>query len=111
MRATKSSRTISRLETLSEMRSGAHVGNRVGHVQGGLLVGFGAATANAALPATWSLASVTACFVSPGEGASLHAQAKVAHHGRETAVVRTEITGAGGRRVLEMLTTHARRGN
>ncbi|MGZ5087567.1 MAG: hypothetical protein ACXWGU_10765 [Usitatibacter sp.] len=93
------------------MKNGAHVGNRVGHVQGGLLVGFGAATAVAALPATWSLASLTACFVSPGEGAYLHASAKVAHHGRETAVVQTEVTGAGGRRVLEVLTTHARRGN
>ncbi len=92
-----------------EMKNGAHVGNRVGHVQGGLLVGFGATTAVAALPATWTLASLTACFVSPGEGASLHALAKVAHRGRETAVVQTEITGAAGRRVLELLTTHARR--
>ncbi len=94
-----------------EMKNGAHVGNRVSHVQGGLLVGFGATTAIAALPDTWALASVTACFVSPGEGASLHATAKVAHRGRETAVVQTEITGAAGRRVLELLTTHARSGN
>jgi len=32
------------------MKNGAHVGNRVGHVQGGLLVGLAATTANAALP-------------------------------------------------------------
>jgi acyl-coenzyme A thioesterase PaaI-like protein len=93
----------------SEMKNGAHVGNRVGHAQGGLLVGFGATTAMAALPASWALASVTACFVSPGEGASLHAKATLTHRGRETAVARVEVTGIEGRRVLEVLTTHARR--
>jgi acyl-coenzyme A thioesterase PaaI-like protein len=91
------------------MKNGAHVANRVGHVQGGLLVGFGASTASAALPATWGLSSVSAWFVSPGEGRELQAESKVWHHGRETAVVRTEVTGVGSRRVLEMVTTHARR--
>lgn len=90
------------------MKNGGHVANRVGHVQGGLLVGLGASTASAALPATWRLSSVSAWFVSPGEGRELHAEAKVWHQGRETAVVRTEITGVGGRRVLEMVTAHAR---
>jgi acyl-coenzyme A thioesterase PaaI-like protein len=47
--------------------------------------------------------------VSPGEGKELHAEAKLTHHGRETAVARTEIVGAGNRRVLEMVSTHARR--
>jgi len=32
----------------------------------------------------------------------------VVHHGLMTAVVRTEVTGVGRRRVLEALTTHAR---
>jgi acyl-coenzyme A thioesterase PaaI-like protein len=91
-----------------EMMNGAHVGNRVGHVQGGILVGFGATTAAAALPASWALTGITACFVSPGEGASLHANATITHRGRETAVTRVEVTGVEGRRVLEMLTTHAR---
>lgn len=91
------------------MKNGGHVSNRVGHAQGGLLVGLGARTAMAALPATWSLASVTACFVSPGEGDALHATAKVIHHGRDTAVVRTEVTGVEGRKVLQVMTTHARR--
>jgi acyl-coenzyme A thioesterase PaaI-like protein len=91
------------------MKNGAHVGNRVGHAQGGLLVGLAARTAMAALPASWALASATACFVSPGEGDSLHASAKIIHHGRDTAVARTEVTGAGGRKVLQVMTTHARR--
>ncbi len=91
------------------MKNGAHVGNRVGHVQGGLLVGLGATTARAALPPEWALASVTACYVSPGEGEELRAAATITHQGRETAVARTVVTGIGGRRVLEVLTTHARR--
>jgi acyl-coenzyme A thioesterase PaaI-like protein len=93
----------------SEMKNGAHVGNRVGHAQGGLLVGLGATTAMAALPATWALTSITACFVSPGEGASLRAKATLTHRGRETAVARAAVTGIDGRRVLEVLTTHSRR--
>jgi acyl-coenzyme A thioesterase PaaI-like protein len=91
------------------MKNGGHVANRVGHAQGGLLVGLGARTAMAALPASWTLASATACFVSPGEGDSLHASARIIHHGRDTAVVRTEVTGAEGRKVLQVMTTHARR--
>jgi acyl-coenzyme A thioesterase PaaI-like protein len=92
------------------MATGAHVGNRVGHVQGGILVGFGATTAIAALPAAWRLASATACFVSPGEGKALHARSSVVHRGLDTGVVRTEVSGIHGRRVLELLTTHARGG-
>jgi acyl-coenzyme A thioesterase PaaI-like protein len=77
-------------------------------VQGGLLVGFGATSAAAVLPASWRLSSISAWFVSPGEGDELQAQSRIWHHGRETAVVRTEIMGVGGRRVLEMVTAHAR---
>ena len=91
------------------MKNGGHVGNRVGHVQGGLLAGLAATTARAALPPEWTLASMTAAFVSPGEGASLEAIATIVHRGRETAVTRTVVSGIGGRRVLEMLATHARR--
>jgi acyl-coenzyme A thioesterase PaaI-like protein len=94
---------------LCVMKNGAHVGNRVGHVQGGLLVGLAATTARAALPSQWALASVTAAFVSPGEGDELQAAATITHQGRETAVVRTVVSGIGGRRVLDVMTTHARR--
>ncbi len=91
------------------MMNGAHVGNRVGHAQGGLLAGLAAATARAALPGPWALASIAACFVSPGEGPELTAESTITHQGRETAVVRTVVTGIGARRVLEATTTHARR--
>lgn len=88
------------------LANGAHVGNRVGHAQGGILMGLAAVTAGAALPSSWRIASITACFVSPGVGATLRARAKVVHRGRLTAVVRTEVLGPGRKRVLEVLTTH-----
>ena len=90
------------------LRNGSHVANRVGHVQGGILMGFAAATAQAALPHSWALAGISACFVSPGQGAVLHATSRVLHHGLMTSVVQTEITGANRRRILEAVTTHSR---
>ncbi len=90
------------------LRNGSHVANRVGHVQGGILMGFAAATAQAALPHNWALAGITSCFVSPGQGAVLRASSRVLHHGLMTSVVQTEITGANRRRILETVTTHSR---
>jgi acyl-coenzyme A thioesterase PaaI-like protein len=92
------------------MKNGPHIGNRVGHAQGGIMLGMAAATARAALPRSWGLSGVSAWYVSPGEGARLRARSKIIHYGRLTAVMRTEITGQAGRRVLEVVTTHARRG-
>jgi acyl-coenzyme A thioesterase PaaI-like protein len=89
------------------MKNGPHVGNRVGHAQGGIQLGLAAVTAAAALPANWALTGVSAWFISPGEGASLRARAEIVHHGRLTAVIRTRITGRERRRVLEAVTTHA----
>ena len=89
------------------MSIGPHVGNRVGFVQGGILLGLAAVTASAALPDTWMLSGIAAAFVSPGEGAALKAQANVVHHGRRTSVVRTELTRSDGRRVLEVMSSHA----
>ena len=93
----------------SSVRNGPHIANRVGHVQGGILLGLAADTACAALPASWSLTGVSAWYISPGEGRTLKAKSKILHHGRLTAVVRTQITGKNNRRVLEVVTTHAHR--
>jgi len=93
----------------ARMKNGPHVGNRVGHAQGGIMLGLAAATARAALPRSWGLSGVSAWYVSPGEGATLRARARIIHNGRLTSVIRTEITGQAGRRVLEVVTTHARR--
>ena len=90
-----------------KLNNGPHVGNRVGHLQGGITMGLGIATAETALPASWMLSAVTAWYISPGEGRVIKARSKIIHHGRLTSVVRTEITGKNKRRVMEMITTHA----
>ncbi|MBK8322301.1 MAG: hypothetical protein IPL06_06065 [Betaproteobacteria bacterium] len=89
------------------METGEHVGNRAGHVQGGLLTGLAATTAMAALPASWRLSGISSWFTSPGEGRKLHAVARIVHHGKQTAVVRTVVTGKDRRRVLQAVSTHA----
>ncbi|ARP85432.1 PaaI family thioesterase [Bordetella genomosp. 9] len=89
------------------LANGPHIGNRVGHVQGGVLLGFAQATARAALPAGWMASSMTASYVSPGEGSELRARAEVLHRGRTTGVVRVTVATETGRRVLEVLTTHS----
>jgi acyl-coenzyme A thioesterase PaaI-like protein len=91
------------------VRNGPHIANRVGHVQGGVLLGLAAATASAALTAHWMLTSISAYYISPGEGRSLKARSRILHHGRLTSVVRTQIIGKNNRRVLEVVTTHASR--
>ncbi|MGH8732983.1 MAG: acyl-CoA thioesterase domain-containing protein, partial [Burkholderiales bacterium] len=88
------------------MPNGPHVGNRVGYVQGGILLGLAAATATSALPETWMLSAVTAAFISPGEGPALQARASVVHQGQRVSVVRSEVTRSDGRRVLEAMSTH-----
>lgn len=91
------------------VRNGPHIANRVGHVQGGVLLGFAADTASAALTPHWMLTSISAYYISPGEGRTLKARSRILHHGRLTSVVRTQITGKNNRRVLEVVTTHASR--
>ncbi|ARP83544.1 hypothetical protein CAL12_23865 [Bordetella genomosp. 8] len=92
------------------LANGPHIGNRVGHVQGGVLLGFAQTTAQAALGEDWSMSSVTATYVSPGEGRELKAEADIVHQGRTTAVTRVAITTDAGKRVLEVLATHSLRG-
>lgn len=91
------------------VKNGPHIGNRVGHVQGGVLFGLAADTARTALPSTWLLSNVSAWYISPGEGRTLRIRSRIVHHGRLTAVVRTQVTGKNNRRVLEVMTTHAHR--
>ena len=88
------------------LENGLHAGNRVGHAQGGILVGIAAASAAAELTAGWKLSGMTALYISPGEGAMLRARSSVVHRGRLTAVVRTQVAGKNRRRVLDVVTTH-----
>lgn len=93
----------------AEMENGPHIGNRVGHVQGGISMGLAMESANATLPAEWGLVGVTASYVSPGEGDVLTAHSEIIHKGRLTAVVSTKLIGIEGRLMLEVTTNHARR--
>ena len=89
------------------VRIGAQHGNRVGHVQGGLLFGLAAMTAQAAAPKHPQLSAVAAWYISPGQGRALRIRSRCFHEGRSFAAVRTEIRNADGSRVLEVVSHHA----
>jgi len=86
---------------------GPQLANRVGHVQGGILMGMAAETARCAVPNHPVLSNLSAWFTGPGAGGALLARSTVVHAGRSLAVVRTEITGEGGARVLEATSAHS----
>lgn len=91
-----------------EAWNGPHVGNRVGHAQGGFTFGLAATTASAALPAGWALVGASAWYIGPGLGKTLTARSQVVHRGTLTGVVRTRIDDEAGRGVLEVVSSHAR---
>lgn len=88
--------------------NGLHVGNRMGHTQGGLTFALAAYTAIAALDDPWRFVGISAWYVSPGTGPALKARSRVVHAGKLTAVVQTTLTGENGRVVLEATTNHSR---
>lgn len=81
--------------------------NRVGHVQGGLLLGLAGATAQAAAPRHPRVSAISAWFISPGRGPSLKIRSQRFHEGRSFAGIRTEIRNSDGSRVLEVVSHHA----
>lgn len=89
---------------------GLHIGNRIGHAQGGVTVGLAAHTAAAALGPDWLLASASAWYVGPGTGMKLRARSTIVHRGLLTAVVHTRIENDERAGVLECVTSHARTG-
>ncbi len=91
----------------SRLAVGTHVGNRVGHVQGGLLLYAALATAIGAVPHHPLLTAASAWFISPGLGKALRSRSTVLQKGRNVAVVRTEVFATGGKRVLEVVSNHA----
>ena len=90
-----------------EIAVGPHMANRVGHVQGGILMGIAAETAMAAVPRHTMLSNLSAWFIGAGQGPALQCVSTVLHAGRSLAVVRTEIIGSGGARILEAVSAHA----
>jgi len=89
------------------VRLGPQHGNRVGHVQGGLLLGLAATTARAAAPQHPQLSAIAAWYISPGQGPALKITSRRFHDGRSFAAVRTEIRNADGSQVLEVVSHHA----
>jgi len=89
------------------VRIGPQHANRVGHVQGGLLLGLAAITARAAAPQHPQLSGISAWYISPGQGRALKITSKRFHDGRSFAAVRTEVRNANGSRVLEVVSHHA----
>ena len=88
----------------NSLKFGPHVGNRVGHMQGGVIFGVAAATAAAAVPGSL-MTSASAWYISPGTGDKLSVKSTVLQSGRTIAVVRTEVL-SGKRLVLAMMTSH-----
>jgi acyl-coenzyme A thioesterase PaaI-like protein len=87
---------------------GLHIGNRIGHAQGGVTLGLAANTANAALGHDWPLVSASAWYIGPGTGLTLRARSTIVHRGLLTAVVHTRIEDDEKRGVLECVTSHAK---
>lgn len=86
--------------------NGPHIGNRVGHVQGGVTLALALMTANAALGGQWRATGVNASYVSPGLGAALISESIIMHCGRLTALTRTQVTSQEGKVVLDVMTHH-----
>jgi acyl-coenzyme A thioesterase PaaI-like protein len=83
-----------------------HLGNRVGHAHGGVLLGTAARVANAAAPAGMRLSNISAWFVSPGQPPRMKVRSEVVQQSRNFAVVRTQIIGADRKPVLEVTSQH-----
>ncbi|TCT09607.1 hypothetical protein [Paralcaligenes ureilyticus] len=88
--------------------NGLHVGNRVGHTQGGITVALAALTASAALGTDWCLVGLSSWYIRPGTGPMLHATANIIHQGSFTAVVQVSISDDAGGAVLIALSNHSR---
>ena len=89
------------------VKIGAQIGNRVGHVQGGILLGLAQATASAAVPRHPAVSTISAWYISPGNGKAVSVRSKIVHEGRSFAVVKTEIRNADKSLVLEAVSNHA----
>lgn len=93
----------------SRLTVGQHIGNRVGHVQGGFLLHAALATAEATVPGHPLITGASAWYISPGLGKVITARSTVLQSGRNVAVVRTELFNAECKLVLEVISNHAAR--
>ena len=86
---------------------GQHIGNRVGHVQGGFMLHAALATAEATVPNHPLLTGASAWYISPGLGKVISARSSILQSGRNIAVVRTELFNSERKLVLEVVSNHA----
>ena len=91
----------------SRIPLGMYMGNRVGHVQGGLTMHVALATAVAAVPQHPVLKGASAWYISPGQGVALATRSTVIQNGRNIAVVHSEVFAPGRELVLEVISNHA----
>jgi acyl-coenzyme A thioesterase PaaI-like protein len=91
------------------LKVGQHIGNRVGHVQGGFLLHAALATAEATVPKHPLITGASAWYISPGQGKVISARSTVLQSGRNIAVVRTELFNSERKLVLEVVSNHAAR--
>lgn len=89
--------------------AGQQVGNRVGHFQGGVLLGIAQHTASAGLGDAWLLRDMSAQFVEAGSGSYVQAQAKPVRVGRNAAFVECTLLGPKGEVVLSAQANFVRR--
>jgi acyl-coenzyme A thioesterase PaaI-like protein len=92
---------------LGKLAVGMHLGNRVGHVQGGLLMSAALVSAEAAVPEHPITTGASAWYISPGQGKAVTTRSTILQSGRNIAVVRTELFNADKKRVLEVVSNHA----
>ena len=83
-----------------------HFGNRLGHVQGGLLVGMAIKVASAAARRDTRLSNISAYILSLATGPVLDVHSHVVRQGRNLTLVQTRITGASGKPVVEATSQH-----
>lgn len=88
-----------------ELPCGMHVGNRVGHTQGGILLGLAINTSAAVPGPGWRVLDVAANFIRPGKGRYLRASARLLREGRNLAQVECDIRTDDGTLVLSSLAT------
>lgn len=86
---------------------GLHVGNRVGDVQGGILLGLAIHTSVAVLHEEWQLVDIAAQFVA-APGKSVLARAEAVRIGRNVATIECRILDEAGNLVLTSSATFAR---
>ena len=91
-----------------DIQCGLHIGNRVGHVQGGVLLGLAITTSLATVKDGWRVLEINANFIRPGTEGTLTATSHIVNTGRNLAVVLCEIKTATGRLVLHAQTTMIR---